>query len=321
LNGLNQSIGLLAIGDSRNFSHVSGDVPVKISFRPFPFQVRMNIHPICSMNPADPETMPHLPTLQDRIVWITGAGSGIGRAVAIVFAAAGARVALTGRRIDALAGTASQIGETAMVVPADVSDAEQVAKAHETVCQAWGAVDVLVNNAGRNSSQRHWRELTVAEMSGMLDGNLKAAFLCSMAVLPSMRARKAGTLIHVGSMAATMVFPTAGASYAAAKSGVRQMSAHINAEEGIHGIRSICIHPGEVATEILATRPTPPTQAEQALMLQAADIANIALFLAGLPARVTVSDITIVPTDNQAWRSYAHAIASAQGSIPESPSC
>jgi len=106
-----------------------------------------------------------------------------------------------------------------------------------------------------------------------------------------------------------MVFPVAGASYAAAKSGVRHLSAHINAEEGIHGIRSICINPGEVATEILAARPNPPTPAEQALMLQAEDIAAAALFAAGLPPRATVSDMTIVPTDNQAWRSYAHAIA------------
>jgi NADP-dependent 3-hydroxy acid dehydrogenase YdfG len=262
-----------------------------------------------SMSPANQEKLHHVPALQGRIAWITGAGSGIGRAIAIVFAAAGARVALTGRRVDALGETASEIGEAAMVVPADVTDADQVAEAYETVSKAWGAVDVLVNNAGRNSSMRHLRQLTVAEMSSLLDVNLKTAFLCSMAVLPAMRARKAGTLIHIGSMAATMVFPTAGASYAAAKSGVRQMSAHINAEEGIYGIRSICIHPGEVATEILAARPIPPTQAEQALMLQAEDIATVALFAAGLPARATVSDITIVPTDNQAWRSYAHAIA------------
>jgi NADP-dependent 3-hydroxy acid dehydrogenase YdfG len=247
--------------------------------------------------------------LQDRIVWVTGAGSGIGRAIAIGFAAAGARVGLTGRRVGALAQTASEIGQAAIVVPADVTNANQVAEAYKTIQRAWGAVDVLVNNAGGNTSKRHWGQLTVAEMSSLLDVNLKTAFLCSMAVLPAMRAKKSGTLIHIGSMAATMVFPTAGAGYAAAKSGLRAMSAHINAEEGIHGIRSICINPGEVATDIMAARPNPPTQAKQALMLQAEDIATAALFAAGLPPRATVSDMTIVPTDNQAWRSYAQAIA------------
>jgi len=250
-----------------------------------------------------------MPTLQDRIVWITGGGSGIGRAMAKGFAAAGARVALTGRRVDALAQTASAIGRAAMVVPADVTNADQIAEAYETIRKAWGAAEVLVNNAGANCSKRHLRQLTVAEMSSLLDVNLKAAFLCSMAVLPAMRASQNGTLIHIGSMAATMVFPMAGASYAAAKAGVRLLSAHINAEEGIHGIRSICINPGEVATEILAARPSPPTPAEEALMLQAEDIAAAALFAAGLPRRATVSEMTIVPTDNQAWRSHAHAIA------------
>jgi NADP-dependent 3-hydroxy acid dehydrogenase YdfG len=261
------------------------------------------------MNQVNRQEIQRMPILQDRVVWITGAGSGIGRAVAIGFATAGARVALTGRRVDALAETASEIGQAAIVVPADVINSDQVAAAYETVRKTWGSVDVLVNNAGRNTSKRHLPQLTVEEMSSLLDVNLKAAFLCSMAVLPAMRERKAGTLIHVGSMAATMVYPTAGASYAAAKSGVRHMSAYINAEEGIHGIRSICINPGEVATEILASRPNPPSPAEQALMLQAEDIAATAVFAAGLPPRATVSDITIVPTDNQAWRSSAVAIA------------
>ena len=119
----------------------------------------MNIPSTCS-SPANHEKTQRVPTLQDRIAWITGAGSGIGRAMAIVFAAAGARVALTGRRTEALTETALEIGEAAMVVPADVSDADQVSESYETICQAWGAVDVLVNNAGRNSSKRHLRQLT-----------------------------------------------------------------------------------------------------------------------------------------------------------------
>ena len=95
-----------------------------------------------------------MPTLQDRIVWITGAGSGIGRAIAIGFAAAGARVALTGRRADALARTASEIGEAAIVVPADVTNADQVVEAYQTVKKAWGAVEVLVNRVVETCLQR-----------------------------------------------------------------------------------------------------------------------------------------------------------------------
>ena len=120
------------------------------------------------------------------------------------------------------------------MVPADVTNVDQVTEAYATIDKAWGAVDVLVNNAGRNSGKRHLRQLTVAEMTSILDVNLKAAFLCSMAVLPAMRVRKAGTLIHVGSMAATMVFPTAGASY-------RRRIGHSEMEPWVlaHGLKAL----------------------------------------------------------------------------------
>ncbi len=87
------------------------------------------------------------------------------------------------------------------------------------------------------------------------------------------------------------------------------MSAHINAEEGAGGIRSVCINPGEVATEILDSRPVPPSAADRALMLQAEDIAAAAVFAACLPQRATVADMTILPTDNQVWRPFAQGIA------------
>ncbi len=247
--------------------------------------------------------------LTDRIVWVTGAGSGIGRATAIAFAAAGARVSLTGRRADALAETAAAIGQAATVVPADLTDPEQVTEAYDTIVRLWGGVDVLVNNAGANARKRYLRDLSGADLATILDVNLKAPFLCSMAVLPGMRARRSGTLIHIGSVAGTTTFPASGSGYGASKAGVRHLSAHINAEEGIHGIRSVCINPGEVATAILDSRPKPPSQADRALMLQAEDIAAAAVFAAGLPARATVADMTILPTDNQFWRATAQAIA------------
>ena len=131
-----------------------------------------------------------------------------------------------------------------------------------------------------------------------------------MAVLPGMRAKRAGTLIHIGSVSGVGVFPASGGAYGASKAGVNMMSGHINAEEGINGIRSICINPGEVATEILDKRPVPPSAADRVLMLQAEDIAAAAVFCAGLPGRATVADMTILPTDNQFWRPFAKGINS-----------
>ena len=247
--------------------------------------------------------------LKDRIVWVTGAGSGIGRATALAFAQEGARVALSGRRVDALTETAAAIGENAMVVPADLSDPTQVDQAHGLIASAWGAIDILVNNAGTNAKRRHWRELSTADMTTIMDVNLKAPFLCSLAVLPGMRARKAGLLIHIASVAGTMLFPVSGPAYTATKHGARAMSATINAEEGIHGIRSVCINPGEVETAILDSRPKPPSTAERALLIQPEDIAAAAVFAALMPPRTCIADMTILPTDNQFWRATARSIA------------
>jgi len=247
--------------------------------------------------------------LKGRTVWVTGAGSGIGRAIALAFAQEGAQVALSGRRADALADTAADIGQDAMVLPADLTDPAQVDQAHGLIASTWGPVDILVNNAGSNAKRRHWRDLSTADMASMMDVNLKAPFLCTMAVLPGMRTRKAGLLIHIASLAGTMLFPVSGPTYTAAKHGARAMSATINAEEGIHGIRSVCINPGEVATEMLDARPKPPSTAERAMLIQPEDIAAAAVFAAMMPPRTCIADMTIVPTDSQFWRATARSIA------------
>ena len=246
--------------------------------------------------------------LAGRIVWITGAGSGIGRAISLAFAGAGARVALTGRRQDALAETQALIGGDAdqvMLAAADVTRADQVTAAHRSIVEQWGDPDVLVNDAGGNAKRRHWKQLSADDMSMVVDVNLKGPFLCSLAVLPAMRARKSGTLIHVSSFAGTGTFLVSGPTYSAAKHAVRSLSATLNAEQGIHGIRSICINPGEVATPILDSRPRPPSAAERAIMVQPEDIAEAALFAARLPARSCVMDMTVVPTNNNAFRAEA----------------
>jgi NADP-dependent 3-hydroxy acid dehydrogenase YdfG len=246
--------------------------------------------------------------MSDRLVWITGAGSGIGRAIAVAFAKDGARVALSGRRADALAETVALIGEKAQAFPGDLTNAADVERVHAAIIAACGPIDILVNNAGGNTKRRHMHQLSMADMASVLDVNLKAPFLCALAVLPAMRSRRAGTLIHIASMAGVMLFPISGPAYTAAKTGLRALSGCINAEEGIHGIRSICINPGEVETDILATRPKPPSAADRALMMQPEDIAAAAIFAASLPARTSIVDMTVLPTDNQFWRGTAEAI-------------
>ena len=250
--------------------------------------------------------------LAGRAVWITGAGTGIGRALALAFGAAGCRLALTGRSRETLAETLGMVeaeGGSAMLALADVSDGHEVTAAHRQVTEALGDVEILVNNAGTNTARRAWRDLSPTDMAHLLDVNLKGPFLCSLAVLPAMRERRDGTLIHIVSNAAVGIFSVSGPAYTASKHGARAMSATINAEEGIHGIRSVCINPGEVATPILDKRPRPPTAEERAIMVQPEDIAEAAVFAAGLPARTCMAEMTITPTDNAFYRENARRIA------------
>ena len=246
-----------------------------------------------------------------QVVWITGAGTGIGRAMAIAFAEAGCKVAITGRRADKLAETAALLPTPPFIVAADVSNAAAVEAAHKAVVAALGEVDILCNNAGTNIPRRHWSVLTPADAAQVVDVNLTGPFICSIAVLPAMRAKRRGMIIHTVSNAASGIFTVAGPAYTASKHGARAMSATINAEEGIHGIRSICINPGEVETPILDSRPKPPNAADRALMVQPQDIAAAAIFAARMPARTCMAEMLITPTDNNFYRATAKTLAEA----------
>ena len=113
--------------------------------------------------------------------------------------------------------------------------------------------------------------------------------------------------------------PITGPSYMAAKHAVVALSRSLNAEEGIHGIRSICLSPGEVETPILNTRPVPPTAEERALMLQPQDVAEVALFCATLPRRACVTELVLLPTDDALVRAQADAIETPVGApLPSS---
>ena len=224
-------------------------------------------------------------------------------------------MALTGRSRETLAETHRLVeaaGGSAILALADVADPHQVTRAHHEVAAALGDLDILVNNAGTNARRRHWAQLSPEDMARLVDVNLKGPFLCTLAVLPGMRARRAGMLIHTVSNAASGIYTVSGPAYTASKHGARAMSATINAEEGIHGIRSVCINPGEVETPILDSRPRPPTAAERASMIQPEDIAAAALFAARMPRRTCVAEMLINPTDNNFYRATAHAIAEMQ---------
>jgi NADP-dependent 3-hydroxy acid dehydrogenase YdfG len=242
--------------------------------------------------------------LTGKVAWVTGAGSGIGQAAAIALAKEGATVVLTGRRKEPLEETAAAIkkaGGKAVVKPADLMKAAAVGRIAKDIDQKFGRCDILVNNAGLNIPERKWNELTAAGAEMVIDGNLSSAFYCSSAVLPMMRKRKDGVLIHTSSMAGRTPSILSGAAYSAAKHGVVAMSHTINMEECINGIRSTVVCPGEVATPILDKRPIPVSKEERARMVQSEDVGDLIRYIACLPPHVVINEVMIAPTWNRGY--------------------
>jgi len=242
--------------------------------------------------------------LTGKVAWVTGAGSGIGQAAAIALAKEGATVVLTGRRKEPLQETAATIkkaGGKAEVKPADLMKAAAVTKIAKDIEKKYGRCDILVNNAGLNILERRWNQLTPAGAEMVIDGNLSSAFYCTSAVLPMMRKKKDGVLIHTSSMSGRNHSPLSGAAYSAAKHGVVAMSHTINMEECINGIRSCVVCPGEVATPILDKRPIPVSKDERARMAQSEDVGDLIRYVACLPAHVTINEVWITPTWNRGY--------------------
>ena len=242
--------------------------------------------------------------LTGKVAWVTGAGSGIGQAAAVALAREGATVVLTGRRKEPLQQTATAIkkaGGKADVKSADLMKASAVAKIAKDIEKKYGRCDILVNNAGLNILERKWSQLSHAGAEMVIDGNLTSAFYCSSAVLPMMRKRKDGVLIHTSSMAGRTPSPLSGAAYSAAKHGVVAMSHTINMEECVNGIRSCVVCPGEVATPILDKRPVPVSKEERARMAQSEDVGDLIRYVACLPPHVTINEVWITPTWNRGY--------------------
>jgi NADP-dependent 3-hydroxy acid dehydrogenase YdfG len=235
-------------------------------------------------------------SLVGKVAWVTGAGSGIGQAVATALAGAGCVAVLTGRRQEALEQTAEKIaasGGTAVARAGDLTQPETAGAIVGEIEERFGRLDILVNNAGGNIAERAWRDLTTDSIDSLINGNLSAAFYCAAAAMHPMRRAKQGLLIHTASWAGKFIHPVSGPVYTAAKHAVVAMSQSINMEEYRNGIRSTAILPAEVATPILDKRPQPPSAQERAEMLQPEDLAELVLFLATRPASVCLNEIVI----------------------------
>jgi 3-oxoacyl-[acyl-carrier protein] reductase len=189
--------------------------------------------------------------LTGKRILVTGASRGIGRAIAIACAAAGAHVGVNYHRSEeqarSLCGT---LGPPSRALPFDVGDAEAVARGVGEFVELAGGIDGLVNNAGVNRPS-----LLVSarddEIAAMVTTNLVGPILCTRAVLPVMVRQRHGVIVNIGSVAATR--PSRGQSvYAATKGGLESLTRAVAVEYGRKGIRCHCVRPGAVDTEMLA---------------------------------------------------------------------
>ena len=238
--------------------------------------------------------------LEGKGAIVTGAGSGIGEAVAACFAREGAKVVTWGRNLDKLAHArdkAGDVGKRLLPRAVDVADRDAVQEAAESAEQLLASVDILVNNAGVNVAKRALRELSTADFDLLVDVNLRGVFHCIQAVLPHMRRRRDGLIINVTSVAGVRASVLGGAAYSASKFGAAALSLMVGLEDGENGIRSCNVCPGEVNTPILEDRPVVPSPEKRAAMLQPEDLAQAALFLATLPPRATVPELIITPAN------------------------
>ncbi|MBM2293212.1 SDR family NAD(P)-dependent oxidoreductase [Sulfitobacter pseudonitzschiae] len=231
-----------------------------------------------------------------KTVWVTGAGSGIGAAVALGFARAGFRVALTGRGAQALEDIAAAFPDRkmALVVAGDVTDRQGMAEAAQRIV-AWGdGLHILCNNAGLNIPRRRWADLDWESWDNLLNINVTGALNVIAACLPVMRAQRDGIMIHTSSWAGRFHSPNGGVAYGASKHALSDISASLNAEEGANGIRSTALCPAEVATPLLAKRPgfDVSTLAD---MIQPEDMAQTALYVANMNPSVAVHEILLAP--------------------------
>jgi len=230
--------------------------------------------------------------LAGKTALITGGGTGIGRACAVLFAREGARVAVAGRRAEPPAAVAAELsgaGDQAFAVVCDVTKSAEVERAVQSVVARFGRLDVVVNNAGAVLAATA-EETSEADWDRLLGVNLKGTFLVSRAVLPELRKAGGGVIINIGSVLG-LVGMKQRAAYAAAKGGVTLLTKAMALDHAHEGIRINCICPSLVETELIrelfSVVPDPEAHRRQRIaqiplgrLGRPEDVAQLALFLA-----------------------------------------
>ena len=233
-------------------------------------------------------------------VFVTGASSGFGAAIARRFAASGARVIASARRAERLKDLAAELGPTVFPVTLDVQDRAAVFAAVSDLPAEFAEIDVLVNNAGLALGQDPAQAADLDDWDQMIDTNCKGLAYVTRAVLPGMVGRRKGHVISLGSVAGTYPYP-GGNAYGGSKAFVHQFSLGLRSDLHGTGVRVTCVEPGLADTEFSAVRFHGDKAKADAVYtgmqpLTAADIAESVYWAATLPPHVNVNVIEMMAT-------------------------
>lgn len=231
--------------------------------------------------------------MKNKVVWVTGASSGIGRAIAEKFSQEGCTVVVTARRKSRLEEIVRGIklnGREAKAFVCDVSSERSVFSTAKKIQEKYGTIDVLINNAGATVF-KSFLDTPTKDYDNVIDTNLKGPFLCMKAVLPQMIKKKSGHIINILSVAANTTFENSSV-YSASKAGLQAMATCIRKEVRVHNIKICNIYPGAVETDMWDIK---ARREFSDRMMAPADIAGITYDVYNKPANVLIEDIIIRP--------------------------
>ncbi|MBO7322516.1 MAG: SDR family NAD(P)-dependent oxidoreductase [Bacteroidales bacterium] len=244
--------------------------------------------------------------MKNKIVLITGATSGIGRACAHKFASMGADIILNGRKVELMEEIKNELvalGVDVLLLPFDVRDREAMRAAVDSLEGKWKNIDVLINNAGLVFGVDKEFEGSLDEWDIIIDTNIRALLAMTRMVVPAMVERGAGHIINIGSIAGDAAYP-GGSVYCATKAAVKALSDGLRIDLVDTPLRVTNIKPGMVETNFSVTRYRGDKEKADAFYkgiqpLCGADIAEVAYYAASAPAHVQIAEVLVMPT-NQA---------------------